>query len=78
MESGQSESHKTAVKVKTKKHEGQLLGYPEVTANIYGKSRNFPDTDTQNLLMIHIFAILHIRRREKNKILRQLFWICWF
>ena len=25
-----------------------LLGYPEVTANIYGKSRNHPKTDTQN------------------------------
>ena len=25
-----------------------LLGDPEVTANIYGKSRNLPNTDTQN------------------------------
>ena len=25
-----------------------ILGDPEVTANIYCKSRNLPDTDTQN------------------------------
>ena len=29
-----------------------LLGDPEVSANIYDKSRNLPNTDTQNLVQI--------------------------
>ena len=30
----------------------QILGNPEVTANIYGKSRNLPNTDTQNSMVV--------------------------
>ena len=34
--------------VNTKKICKYILGDPEVTANIYWKSRNLPNTDTQN------------------------------
>ena len=41
------------------KDQNDLLGDPEVTANIYCKSRNLPNTDTQNYSTDLRYVLVH-------------------